>query len=286
AALGLGGIGALLLERVLDLEQVGEVAARIEADAQIHGLVGMVEDRQLLVEAVADGAAPDHRQLRVDVDRPGAGDEKEARLEVLEVVDRQRIHPLAVDRQDPLREEARVVREEAGRIGERRLDVSARVADHERVAVEDLDAAVAHGVFLAGCERRRRAGFRKSRRRSTIRRSSPPMPTSPRSTAAIRFSLPAIARSKLERSTRRMQSAATFLRETPRLPLSMVTRQRSVRLPSVMSKRALLRGLAGRARRKTQLSDRAFAPPRGQPSDGPPQRRRPDGMRGTTENVV
>ena len=36
-----------------------------------------------------------------------------------------------------------------------------------------------------------------------------------------------------------MQSAAAFLRETRMSPLSMVTSQRSVRLPSAMSKRAL-----------------------------------------------
>ena len=75
----------------------------------------MVEDRQLLVEAVADGAPADHRQLRVDVHRAGARHEEEARLEVLQVVDRERVHPLAVDRQHPLRQEPRVEREEAGR---------------------------------------------------------------------------------------------------------------------------------------------------------------------------
>ena len=36
------------------------------------GFVVVVEDRQLLVEAVADRALPDHRQLRVDVDGAGA----------------------------------------------------------------------------------------------------------------------------------------------------------------------------------------------------------------------
>jgi hypothetical protein len=53
------------------------------------------------------------------------------------------------------------------------------------------------------------------------------------------FSFPATARSKVDRSIRRMQSAAVFLRETPRSPLSMVTSQRSTRLPSAISKRAL-----------------------------------------------
>ena len=65
------------------------------------------------MEPVADGALADDRQLGVDVDRAGARDEEEARLEVLQVVDRQRVELLAVDRQDPGRQEPRVEREQA-----------------------------------------------------------------------------------------------------------------------------------------------------------------------------
>jgi hypothetical protein len=101
-------VGSLLLERVFDLEQVGEIGARLETDAQVDRLVGMVENRQLLVEAVGDRSLADHGQLRVDVDGASAGDEEEACLEVLKVVDRERIHPLPIERQHPLREKARV----------------------------------------------------------------------------------------------------------------------------------------------------------------------------------
>ena len=115
----------------------------------MDGLLVVVQDRQLLVEAVADRALADHRELRVDVDGAGAGHEEEARLEVLQVVDRERVEPLTVHRQHPLREEAGVEGEEAGRVAERRLDVAARVADDERVAVEDLDETVVHDCLLA-----------------------------------------------------------------------------------------------------------------------------------------
>src|SRR5215217_1090927 len=107
AALDACRVLALLLERVLDLEQVREIATRLETNGQLDRFAGMVENGQLLGEAVADGAPADHRQLRVDVDGPRTRHEEEARLEVLEVVDRERVHSLSVDRQDPLREEAR-----------------------------------------------------------------------------------------------------------------------------------------------------------------------------------
>jgi hypothetical protein len=104
----------------------------------------VVQDRQLLVEAVSDRASPDDGELRVDVHRPGSRYEEEAGLEILQVVDRERVQALAVDRQDPAREEARVVGEEAGRIGQRGLDVTPRVGHDEGVAVEDLDEVVVH----------------------------------------------------------------------------------------------------------------------------------------------
>ena len=93
---------------------------------EVDRLVVVVEDRQLLVEAAADGALADHRELGVDVDGAGAGHQEEAGLEVLQVVDRQGVEPLAVDREHPLREEARVEGEQAGRVGHRRFDVAAR----------------------------------------------------------------------------------------------------------------------------------------------------------------
>ena len=144
------------------------------------------------------GALPDHRELRVDVDGSGPGDEEEAGLEVLEVVDRERVQPLAVHGEDPAREEAGVEGEEPGRIGERRLDVAALVADDERVAVEDLDEPVVH----APASRRDRGGLGNSRCRRTSSRQSPSTARSPRSTAATAFSFPAAILSKTALSAR------------------------------------------------------------------------------------
>ena len=112
------------------------------------GLLVVVEDRELLVEASADRPLADDRRLGVDVDGPGARHQEEPGLEVLQVVHRQRVEPLAVDREHPPGEEPRVEREQAGRIGRRRLDVAGFVADDERVAVEDLDLG-AHDCLLA-----------------------------------------------------------------------------------------------------------------------------------------
>jgi hypothetical protein len=99
-------VAALLLERVLHLEEVGEVAGGLDSNGQVNPVIVMVEDGQLLVEAVTDRPLANHGQLRVDIDRSGARDEEEAGLEVLEVVDGQRIETLAVDSQHPGREEA------------------------------------------------------------------------------------------------------------------------------------------------------------------------------------
>ena len=68
---------------------------------EVDRLVVVVEDRELLAEAVADGALADHRQLRVDVDRARARHEEEARLEVLQVVDRQRVRAAGRRRSAP-----------------------------------------------------------------------------------------------------------------------------------------------------------------------------------------
>ena len=138
------GVLALLLESILDLEQVGEVTSRLDPNRQIHWLVVVIQDRQLLVESMGDSPATDHRELRVDVDRSGSRNEEEAGFEVLQVVRGECVQPIAVHGEDPLREEARIEREEAGRVGERRLDVSIVVADDERVPVEDLDQLAAH----------------------------------------------------------------------------------------------------------------------------------------------
>jgi len=56
------------------------------AYGQVNDLVVVVEDGQRLVEPVRHRALPDHRELRVDVHRAGAGDQEEPCLEVLQVV--------------------------------------------------------------------------------------------------------------------------------------------------------------------------------------------------------
>ena len=135
------------------------------------------------MEAVADRALADHRQLGVDVDGPGA--RARGRSASRSTAGRRPRAGSAARRSTVSTHfERKRVSNENRPVGsvERRLDVAARVADDEGVAVEDLDEAVAHCFVLAVCERRRRGGFRKSRRRSTISLSSPPMPTSPRST--------------------------------------------------------------------------------------------------------
>ena len=134
------------------------------------------------MEAVADGASPDHRELRVDVHGPRSRHEEEAGLEVLEIVDRKRVQPLAVHRQHPLREEARVEREESGGVGQRCLDVAVRVADDEGVAVQDLHEPVAHRFLLApaawsaACESASRRGGAAGTPRAVGRRPRHPPP--------------------------------------------------------------------------------------------------------------
>jgi hypothetical protein len=118
-------VRALLLQRVLDLEEVGKVAARLDAGGERDRLRVVVEDRELFQEPLPHSSAPDDRELRVDVDRACAWHEEEPRLEVLEVVGRQRGQPLSVDREYPFRQETRVEREQPGRVGERRLYVTA-----------------------------------------------------------------------------------------------------------------------------------------------------------------
>src|SRR5262245_31906655 len=237
---GAARVAALLLEGVLDLEQVGEVAGGLDPHAQPNRLVAVVEDRQRLAKTGGNRPLPDHRELRVDVDRPYPWDEEEARLEVLQVVDRERVQPFAVDGQDPLREEARVIREQARGVGQRRLDVAAVVADDERVAVEHLDELVAHRrrhSFSAGLGAGRLDAVPGSRRwKRTSSLGSPSIVTAPRSTAANAFTFPFVRPSNSFRSARRTQSAGPLPRETATSPLSTVTRQRSVRLPPTSSR--------------------------------------------------
>jgi hypothetical protein len=57
-------------------------------------------------------SAAHHRQVRVDVDRPGRHRLEELHLEVGLLVDGQRLGPDAADGEDPAGEEARVLQEQ------------------------------------------------------------------------------------------------------------------------------------------------------------------------------
>ena len=131
----------LLDRRVLDLEQVGEVGRDGDRDLGLNGLGVVVHDGQLLVEAVADDPPADHRHGRVGVFRAGARHEEEAGRERLRVVGRERPERLAVDREQPAREVARVAVEEPVRLARPRIDVAVRTADDEGVALEHADRA-------------------------------------------------------------------------------------------------------------------------------------------------
>ncbi len=139
-----GVIGAELLEGVLHFEEIGEVAGGLDADGESRRVGAVAEDRQLLVEAVTDGALADDRELRIDVHRSRGGNEEEPHFEVLQVVSGEGGEPHVVHRQDPRREEPRVVGEQTRGIGRRCLDVTALIADDERVAIEDPDHGLGH----------------------------------------------------------------------------------------------------------------------------------------------
>ena len=99
-------------------------------------------------EPVADRPTTDHRQRRVDVDGAGAGRQEEPGLEVLQIVDGEWVEPLPVDRQNPLRQEAGVEREQTGRVLGRGVDVTPPVADHEGVPIENAHLTSGHRARL------------------------------------------------------------------------------------------------------------------------------------------
>ena len=209
-----GVVLALLLQRVLDLEQVGEVAARLEPNREADRLVVVVEDRQLLVEAVADGAPANHRQLRVDVDRARTGHEEEAGLEVLQVVDRERVEPLAVDASAPTSRGSacRTRRGRSGRSGD------ASMSPRSSLTTKVLPSRILTSSLIAAPSRsrRRRLSTRCARSRAGAverARAGPALPStvsSPRKTAAMAFALPVNSRSASARSQRMTRSAGAL----------------------------------------------------------------------------
>ena len=85
---------------VLHLEEVGEVRVDLHADRHLHRLGAVVHDLQLLVEpAVADQSPPPHGERRVRIGRARAGNQEELRVEVLQIVRREQLERLPVDRQ-------------------------------------------------------------------------------------------------------------------------------------------------------------------------------------------
>ena len=92
---------ALLLQGVLDLEQVGEVGASLDLGGHLDRVGCVVEQDQVLVEAVADVALADYRQARVLVDGAGRPHEKELGREVVDVVGGQRLQRLTIEAEPP-----------------------------------------------------------------------------------------------------------------------------------------------------------------------------------------
>ena len=135
---------ALLLQGVLDLEQVGEVGIGVEAEFELDRLGVVIQDSDVLVEAVADRAVAMDGHRWVLVDRSRRRDEEMFRREVLRLVSREHLERRAVRRQMPEREEASVAVEEAVRLVGRCVDVAAQVADEEGRAVEDADRVLCH----------------------------------------------------------------------------------------------------------------------------------------------
>ena len=137
---------SLLRERVLDLEEVREVGSDFEEEVELEGLGRVVDDREILVEAVTDGALPKDRERCIVVHGPVRRREEELDREVVDVIRRQDPRQVAVNRQPPAREDARVLVEEPVRLIRRAGDVPAPVADDEGVAFENADRLAGHGL--------------------------------------------------------------------------------------------------------------------------------------------
>src|SRR4029453_17495466 len=159
-------------------------------------------------------------------------------LEILEGVHGQRVEPLAVHGEHPRGEETGVEGEQARWIGERRLDITPRIAHDERVPVEDLDDALAHvrrPAAAAACPVAVDGGPGRARWNSTSRVGSPSSDTTPRSAALIAFTLPVIMPSNWSLDVRITLSAFALRWETETSPPCIVTNQRSIVVPDVRS---------------------------------------------------
>ncbi len=99
---------ALLLERILHLEQVGEVGACFDAQLELDPFAGVIEEGEVFVDAVPDRAPADQREARIAVNGSPRRGEEELGGEVPISADGQHAGRAAVDRQAPAREVTRV----------------------------------------------------------------------------------------------------------------------------------------------------------------------------------
>jgi hypothetical protein len=144
SVLDLAEAGAPFRAVVLDVEQVGEVAGGVDPYPQVDGVLGVVDDGDVLDEAVAHGAVTHHGQLSVDVHCRGPRHAEEPGLEVLQIINGQRAEPGAVHGQHPRRQKPGVEREQTGGIRRGGFDVAGLVTDDERVAIQKLDRGAVH----------------------------------------------------------------------------------------------------------------------------------------------
>ena len=122
----------ILRQRVLDLEQVGEVGVGLEPQGELERIRVVVQHGDVLVEPVADHTLADHRDRACSL-----RDEEELRVEVIGLVSREDAERLAVRGQAPPGQEAGVAEEKALRVAWRGVDIPAAVAHEERAPVED-----------------------------------------------------------------------------------------------------------------------------------------------------
>ena len=123
---------------LLDREDVSEVGPDLERELELDGMRCVVLDDDVLLHAVADEPVPpDREHVLLEAARDRVAEVERCR-EVLDLVGGEPERSLAVDREDPAREEARVVGEEAHHgVG----DISALVRDAERRPLENREAA-------------------------------------------------------------------------------------------------------------------------------------------------
>jgi hypothetical protein len=125
---------------VLHLEQVGEVGADLDVDRHRRVLVAVVDHDDVLEPDVAQEALADDPQRRGGVERLRRRHEEELRDEVVHVGAGEEVGRLALHRQVPPRDEARVLGEEPmGRQSRAGLHVAVAVGHHEGVAVQHAD---------------------------------------------------------------------------------------------------------------------------------------------------